>query len=75
MITVTIISFACLGLAIGLLTATYINNNLKRSYYLNVYEFPNGELYSDKVFCKTKREAIFDSAGRTDYVRTIKIKL
>lgn len=75
MITITIISFACLGLAIGLATATYINNSISRIHYLNVYRFPNGDLYSDKVFCKTKREARFDSAGRNDYVKTIKIKL
>ena len=75
MITLTILSFAGLGLAIGLLTATYINNSLRRIHYLNVYRFPNGDLYSDKVFCKTRREARFDSAGRYDYVKTIKIKL
>lgn len=75
MIALTILSFSGLGLAIGLLTATYINNSLSRTHYLNVYKFPNGDLYSDKVFCKTKREARFDSAGRNDYVKTIKIKL
>lgn len=75
MITLTILSFAGLGLAIGFITANYIDNSLKRIHYLNIYSFPNGELYSDKFFCKTKREAIFDSSGRNDYVKTIKIKL
>lgn len=75
MIAIAILSSACLGLAIGLIITTYMNNSISRTHYVNVYRFPNGELYSDRVFCKTKREARFDSAGRNDYVKTIKIKL
>lgn len=75
MIGYTILAFSCLGLGIGLLSAAYINGSISRTYYVNIYRFPNGDLYSDRLLCKNKREAKFDSSGRNDYVKTIKIKL
>jgi len=47
----------------------------KKTYWLNVYKTDTGFLFSDRLLCDTKREAIFDAGGRKDYVKTIKIKL
>lgn len=51
---------------------SYFNN---KTFWLNIYRSNDGFLFSDRLLCDTKREAIFDAGGRKDYVKTIKIKL
>ena len=77
MLTTNIIALALLGFCSGAITAAYYLRNLnKKTYWLNVYKtYDTGFLFSDRLLCDTKREAIFDAGGRKDYVKTIKIKL
>lgn len=71
--TIILISLS-VGIAIGAGLLSLYNKQYK-TYYLNLYKSENNLIYSSKFLCETKREADFDSAGRKDYVMTVKIKI
>jgi hypothetical protein len=72
----SIITLALLGFCAGAIVADYYIKRIKKTiYWLNVYKTDTGFLFSDRLLCDTKREAIFDAGGRKDYVKTIKIRL
>jgi hypothetical protein len=76
MLTTLIIALALLGFCAGVIVADYYIKRIKKTiYWLNIYETDTGFLFSDRLLCETKREAIFDAGGRKDYVKTIKIRL
>jgi hypothetical protein len=76
MLTTLIIALALLGFCAGAIAADYYIRSFKKTtYWLNIYRTDTGFLFSDRLLCDTKREAIFDAGGRKDYVKTIKIRL
>ena len=56
------------------LATGYVRDVEKDIFWVNVYKNEDGGLFSDRMV-DTEREAIFDAAGRKDFVKRIKVKV
>lgn len=56
------------------LATSYVRKIEKETFWINVYKNEDGILFSDRMV-DNEREAIFDAAGRKDYIKRIKIKI
>jgi hypothetical protein len=56
------------------LATSYVRKLEKQTFWINIYKNEDGLLFSDRMV-DTEREAIFDAAGRKDYIKRMKIKI